>query len=138
MSLSMSLPSMFLFSLNICPLRKESSRQMQWFSESDVSDIVESDSRPASPVTVPIEAVDGVQPELQHTQKESELVSKSSKPMLKTIFSNQTNLRKCFEPTDAIFFSTFLCMIELDLANSNTHARPNPIRNLLFDGAFRR
>lgn len=50
---------------------------MQWFSESDVSDIVESDSTPASPVTV-LEAVDGVQPELQHTQKESELVSKSS------------------------------------------------------------
>lgn len=58
-------------------VRAESNRQVQWFSESDVSDINESDSRPASPVTV-LEAVDGVQPELQHTQKESELVSKSS------------------------------------------------------------
>lgn len=58
--------------------RAESNRQVQsWFSESDVSDINESDSRPASPVTV-LEAVDGVQPELQHTSKESELVSKSS------------------------------------------------------------
>lgn len=52
-------------------------RQSQWFSESDVSDNNESDSRPDSPATV-LEAVDGVQPELQHTQKESELVSKSS------------------------------------------------------------
>lgn len=58
-------------------LRAENNRHVQWFSESDVSDINESDSRPASPVTV-LEAVDGVQPELQHTQKESELVSKSS------------------------------------------------------------
>lgn len=59
--------------------RAETNRQVQsWFSESDVSDINESDSRPASPVTV-LEAVDGVQPELQHTSKESELVSKSSK-----------------------------------------------------------
>lgn len=64
--------------------RAESNRQVQsWFSESDVSDINESDSRPASPVTV-LEAVDGVQPELQHTSKESELVSKSSKTKTKT------------------------------------------------------
>lgn len=40
-----------------------------------MSDIVESDSKPTSPVMAII-AVDGVQPELQHTQKESELVSK--------------------------------------------------------------
>lgn len=58
-------------------LRAESNRHVQWFSESDVSDINESDSRPASPPVTVLEAVDGVQPELQHTQKESELVSKS-------------------------------------------------------------
>lgn len=55
---------------------ESSNRHVQWFSESDVSDINESDSRPASPVNTVLEAVDGVQPELQHTQKESELVSK--------------------------------------------------------------
>lgn len=68
-------------------LRAESNRHVQWFSESDVSDINESDSRPASPVTV-LEAVDGVQPELQHTQKESELVSKSRHTHKKNVLQN--------------------------------------------------
>lgn len=67
--------SLLFFSLS---LRTEYRRQArEWFSESDVSDIVESDSTPQSPV-VPLVAVDGVQPELQHTPKESELVSKLS------------------------------------------------------------
>lgn len=78
--------SLFLcVSLNLCMCnakmvfthRAESNRHVQWFSESDVSDINEADeSRTASPPTI-LEAVDGVQPELQHTQKESELFSKS-------------------------------------------------------------
>lgn len=57
-------------------LRTAYKQQPQWFSESDVSDIIESDSTPASPTPMALEAVVGVQPELQHNQKESELVSK--------------------------------------------------------------
>lgn len=80
---------MWVFDVDECvsvhSFRAENNRPSQWFSESDVSDIVESDSRPASPVTI-LEAVDGVQPELQHTQKESELVSKSSNEIHFLIF----------------------------------------------------
>lgn len=83
----------FFLSFSMClsdscgALRAESNRHVQWFSESDVSDINESDSWPASPVTV-LDAVDGVQPELQHTQKESELVSKSSHMQFAFYFIN--------------------------------------------------
>lgn len=72
---------MFFFPFFFCflPLRTKI-RQGTGFSESDVSDIMnESDSTPTSPKAT-VEAiilVNGVQPELQLTQKESERDSKS-------------------------------------------------------------
>ncbi|XP_031638738.1 mucin-5AC-like [Contarinia nasturtii] len=113
--------------------RAETNRHVQWFSESDVSDINESDSRPASPVTV-LEAVDGVQPELQHTQKESELVricylmerfgSDFKKVNLDNVLGpiNQTNILK-----NKSFLLT--CTIPIKTATNGTNERQNVRHN---------
>lgn len=76
-------------------IRSEYSRQRRCVSESDISDIVESDSTPASPTPMALEAVVGVQPELQQNQKESELASKCPFHIIQKQKQKSTQIKNC-------------------------------------------